>query len=115
MGSDCPRGPVGLGYQDRKQGLTLLRVRERKRDALGSSPYLILALIGCLPLAPVAGAGDTDDTIAVGVPHGEDPAANLSEAEETLLCLAVRQVPGDHPSGSAKAYWASTKATPCLR
>jgi hypothetical protein len=27
----------------------------------------------------------------------------------------VRLVPSDHPSGSAKAYWASTKATPCLR
>lgn len=60
--------------------------------SIGSSVYLIFALINSLAFPPVAGAEDTNHASAIGKPDSQNAALDLAETEISLLALAVSQV-----------------------
>src|SRR5471030_1601040 len=59
---------------------------------IGSSVYLILALIELLSFSPVTRAKDPDDAATVGEPHGHHAAPNTPEAVQTSLRGTMRGV-----------------------
>ena len=71
---------------------------------MGSLVYLtLLLLIDRLAPAPISGANDSNDLLAIGEADRQDASSDNAEAVEPFFGLAMREILGNY-AGSAKAY-----------
>jgi len=68
----------------------------------GSFVYLIFALINSFSFAPISGANDADDALAIREAYRHDPLSNLPNTIVSLLGRTVHQILGDDALGINK-------------
>lgn len=76
------------------------RKSEMTSALMGSLVYLtLLLLIDRLAPAPVSGADDSNDLLAVGEANRQDASTNRAEAVEPSFGLAMREILGNYAVG----------------
>lgn len=82
--------------------------------SMGSSVYLIFLIIYFFPFFPVPCPDDPDPPLPFGEAYGHDTAFDLAKAKNRSSFSLWFRSSIIIRLGSAKAYWASKKDTPCF-
>jgi len=81
----------------------------------GSSVYLIFPVIDPLASSPVTGTKDSNYTLTVREPNGENTVSNLAKAVIPLLAGTVREILGYHAPGIGKSKLCCGEGNPMFR